>query len=684
MTVVIRSDEYRYPEFIEGQVLTHNDLNILRDFLYTKYAFRGQSLWGFGVGCGLDGSISGSTLRITPGFAVAGHGRELIRETDRTFALGSITPDTTSYPFIESGPGGYTAIIRPTEVVEESGGTCDESGCTTHTRLHQETAEIVLVAGRLNLGPLLGSTAFTLTPIVPRTNPTLTGFPALRDALYTALSGLVEQETRDLLKALKLEGPKGIDLLKVGIVNEVLYTLWDYLLCKQTESVPCFGQTLGAVALGWLHQSGTTWSWECRYRHHFQVSLALYRAIRGYTCQDLCDRYLDHIRVLVEDFTPPAVPTSPPAGGTTTTPDIDVHICTLEEIRRGDCYAWHGRREDLPYEVTIDPNLGRGLPEGFPPPHDGGDPPDWYRGMREVENVTDILTTDPLQLGVITAFSVLGYDGEVAAGAIEDAITGAGLQPDVTVMPEGDLAKVVEHPTADAEHPFSGGEYSLMATPSDSIALGVNSAGFVTMMATVPTSKSLGQISDLRSDALGAKAAADLATLAVSQAETRLGNLEDGMEGVQRNLESFPDAGEMQHAVSLDERVSFLEGAFEGGTRTSRSPIVGGPSGGIANTINASIYQVLDTFRDAIKAGVTQRAGPTVRDLLETVEPEMAVMKRASVSGTLLTEAEPEAVLAVIDSLNEAVVAMGVDPKSPEMKEAVAAVAELKSALGIG
>jgi hypothetical protein len=683
MTVVIRSDEYRYPEFIEGQVLTHNDLNTLRDFLYTKYAFRGQSLWGFGVGCGLDGSIAGSTLRISPGFAVAGHGRELIREAETSFGLGSITSDTTSYPFIDTAQAGYTAIIRPTEVVEESGGTCDESGCTTHTRLHRETAEIVLVRGRLNLGPNLGSTAFTLSPIVPRTNPTLTGFPALRDVLYTALSGLVDQETRDLLKALKLDGPKGIDLLKVGIVNEVLYTLWDYLLCKQAETIPCFGQTLSAVALGWLHQSGTTWTWECRYRHHFQLSLVLYRAMHGYTCQDLCDRYLDHIRAVVEDFTPPPVPTSPPAGGgTTTTPDV--HICTIPEIRDGSCYGWHGRREDLPYEVDIDPTKGRGLPPGIPP-HGGGDPApdDYYRRFRAVENVEEILTIDPLQLGVITSFSVLGLYGETAGEEIEGAIRDAGLEPDVTVMPEEDLARVVERPGADTGHHIEGGEYSLTASPSDSIALGVNSAGYVTTMAIVPTTKSLGQISDLRGTTLDAKRAADLATTAVDQAQTRLGNLETSMQAVEFNLAEFPDTGAMEHAVDLDERVSHLEGAFEG-MGTSRSPIVGVPGGGWANTINASIYQVLDTLRDAVKAGVTQRAGVKVRNMLETVEPEMAVMRRASVSGAPLTSTEPEAVMAVIDSLHEAVLAMGVDPKSAEMKEVDGAIEALKSSLGMG
>ena len=72
--------EFRYPDFKEGQVLTHNDLNLLRDFLYSRTAAHARLLFGFGVACGLEGSLAGmGTAPITSKYPSQSTARPLSR-----------------------------------------------------------------------------------------------------------------------------------------------------------------------------------------------------------------------------------------------------------------------------------------------------------------------------------------------------------------------------------------------------------------------------------------------------------------------------------------------------------------------------------------------------------------------------------------------------------------------------
>jgi hypothetical protein len=739
MTVTLNPTEFCYPDFKEGQVLTHNDLNRLRDHLYTKLAFHTRALFGFGVACGLDGTIAGSTLTLTPGFALAQGGRELIRDTATTVALGSLTTDPTVYPFIQttsggSTLGGYTAILRESEQVQAAGGTCDAAGCTIHTEVHCQSSEIVFVPGRLDLGQYLGGAVFALSPVSPATDPTLSGFVALRDALYTALSGLVDEATRNQLKALALTGPKGVDLLKVGIVNEVLYTLWNYYQCKQAQTTPCFGMTgNAAVALGWVHQSGGTWIWECRYRHHYRLSLALYRAMQGYRCEDVCGRYLDHVRLIVEDFTPPVVPDDP--DDVEDPPDGGFHICTALEIKQGLCDDWWGGRDPHLPKDFLDPNKVQKHPK-FPPdpdgpivfPADGGDP--W-------ETIVNVNVLDPVQSGVINTHQVLGYGGEKTKEVLEKSILEAGSQPTVTVMTTEEMGDRRDIQPA------------VMAAASDSIYLGVNDAGAVAAVGIIPTSQTLAEVPGIANEARDASVRAGRALDDAAAARTAATQLEGGFSELRGDLtslsnsfdsftrrsseqigdfevelrqevqglrESIPDTMVLQQAAGLGEEfgemrkesiqlgdtvrahgetLDRLDGEAErvndridGMSRRFDAVAVraagGQPSPESVNEVNMALYKSLDSLREAASATATPETAPKVMEVLKGITPELNVIKGQVEAGVPLTEAEPEALTTVMDGMVRALQAAGLSADAPEVRDAQRQITELRSSLGLG
>jgi hypothetical protein len=678
MAVTISANQHCYPEFKEGQVLTHNDLNALRDYLYTKLSFHGRALIGFGVACGLDGTIAGSSLSLTTGFALAQGGRELIVDVaPNPVNLATVALDNTSYAFIDTSKGGVTPILRATETVQQASGECTAAGCTTHTDLHCEGAEIVYVAGQLKLGPDLGNSVFDLQPIIPKTNPSLTGFAGLRDNLYRALNGLVDNETRNLLSALRADGPKGIDLLKVGIVNEVLYTLWDYYRCRANESAPCGGYTgNAAVALGWASQSGGNWAWTCRYRHDFQLALPLFRGVHATGCEDVCGRYLDRIRELIQDFTPPAVP---PAGGGGRPPN-GTRICTIADIKAGRCPDWWGhRRPDWPPIKWIDPSRGR------PKPVNPGDPAPWEEVFTADpwETFAHANAVDPVAAGVINSFTLIGTDGPAMRGALENTIKDSGLDAAVTTLSISEFNQ--DERDGQLEH-------VLVAAASDTITLGLNDDGVVVALGIVPTGQTLGGVSAIRETAIGARdavanAVEELGGLQerVETFSTHTNEIQDSLSALQERVDGFKTRLDTQEVTvtRLDDSNTRLTTRLD---LISQRGTVGLGTGTVTTpgTINASIYEALDSMGRAIKAGSTRRAGPAVRQELANAAPQLSILQRETVGSTHVAAAQPVALVDVVDSMVLAIGKMGLADDAPEMKDLQANVSALKGQLGFG
>ena len=478
----LTSQETCFPEFVEGQSLTHLDLNMLRDFIYSRIGFTNRAMLGFGVACGLEGTVQGSNLQIGAGFAIA-DGRELALDVAQVIPLTGTSPGPALTPvpdFIDPAPGGFTAVLVPTEDWVAPSDECGETtGCRAHGDQWCQGAEVRFVAGRLSLPEWSEAPIFDLEPLDPE-QTSKTQFNTLAAAIAAELDEVLNAATLKLLTDLKLTDVPALDLMKIGLVNEVLYLAWEYFRCVAIQGSGCFGVTENRVALGWLSRSNGVWTWECRYRHHFELSLALYRAINGFGCRDLCSRSLDQIRVVLETFEPPVVPPGPEQPGESK-PDLD--ICKLKGYWQWGCRPLPTKK--LPshiYKGLVDPSkMVRRPPRGFPEEF-RTTPRDNELIYPTEDLVIDQGVFDPGNSGLIRTFDLVGKGGEKAKSALEGAIKGVGGTPQVQQpMPAGDLSDV------------DGFEQRLVVAASDTIYLGVNSDGRVVSVGAVPTSFAIGE-----------------------------------------------------------------------------------------------------------------------------------------------------------------------------------------------
>jgi hypothetical protein len=65
------------------------------------------------------------------------------------------------------------------------------------------------------------------------------------------------------------------------------------------------------VALGWVHQNGTGWSWDCRFRHDWDVPVGVALALIGGRCTDPCELYREQLNELIHLFDVPVTPAPP-------------------------------------------------------------------------------------------------------------------------------------------------------------------------------------------------------------------------------------------------------------------------------------------------------------------------------------------------------------------------------------
>lgn len=491
-----------WPDFQEGRVLTHNDLNRLRDYLYSKYTFQNRSLLGFGVACGLDGTVSGTRLTISPGFALTGDGRELRLDAEAGFELEDLAgSDLAEFDFVDADEDGYTAVLCADDTPRAAGGECDPDDCTLHTDVVDEGARVVFARGRLRTEGLFGHEVFDLEPLAIDKVATITGFKGLRDGLTKHLTPELAEPTVKLIAGLELTGPLGVDLMKVGILNEVLYAAWEYFRCRAYGTFDCFGEDRpDCVALGWISENGA-WSWDCGHRHHFELSRALYAAVRGERCQDLCQAHLDHVRAILETFQPP--PTQEEDPPKDWDPDVDVDLCDTRSWLKHRCTWWP---KDFPYEVELPPIRTKGK---FPI-DPLWDPPKSRDFVRPEELLVDLgfttpmpedvvvnLRNDPAGVGLMGTSQFVGFDGHQVEAAIESTLAGRGLRGTVDVVSMDDFGQT------------EGMRPGLVVAASDGIVLGVNGKGTVLAVGAVPTSETLQQVPGIRADATTAM---DLAT----------------------------------------------------------------------------------------------------------------------------------------------------------------------------
>lgn len=416
--------ESQYPVFQEGQTLTEEGLNLLRTFLHDRDRLLGR-LTGFGINCGLGGEVAGTSLSIAPGLALDQSGEPLLLVDPVRLDLPPTTDGT--FDFIETGPGGFTVVLESTDTTLPSTG-CSETDCDGHAELHDREARLRVVAGRLHdtRFDFSGEPLLSVSPLrVSRTSSVRGGFVALRNAILSRIGDRMDASIRAKLADLSLESRDlpAIRAFKAAFLNRVLFATLDYLRCEALMRVTCLraSETPG-VALGWVHQVGGTWRWECSHAHHWEPPRGLSLAVLGATCENPCGIYLERVQSLIDNFAVPVAPEpeDPPSSGGGRPGDYDV--CNP---RKKVIYRWC---EDLYFPPEV-------IPEDWPELFEGRDfPPDpgWIDPVPP-EVLYGVERTDWMEAGSIDLSPAWGGEAEAVQGALTEVVTGLDVEPNVVV-----------------------------------------------------------------------------------------------------------------------------------------------------------------------------------------------------------------------------------------------------------
>jgi hypothetical protein len=574
----------QYPVFEPGQTLTADDLNELRAFLHQRDRLVGRVI-GFGVNCGLGGVVSGTTLTIRPGLAVDQPGEPLVLRAERTIALPP-TPETVSYDFIATNPGGFSVVLEATDTVEPA-PECGEVNCAGHAEQHTRDVAVRVVAGRVTgtrmdfaTEPLL-----TVEPIRLALDSTPTNsYPALRDAIATRLTNGTSPLVSPALIA-KLQGTSiastdsaGIRGYKCGWLNMVLFATLDLLRTEAQLRLTCDRSTMRpGVVLGWVREVSSTWVFDCAFRHAWEPPRGFTETFLGGTCTDPAGAFRDELEALLAGFAPPdPVPVGDPKPPTE---------CPHGWIRVGNiCRPVIFPPQEVPEtwheKWRIDP-----IDPIWDPPRET-----W----RKPDLVYERLPVDVLGEKEFDLTDYLGHAGDDVKTVLSDFIQDQGAIADVKVVPTAEAAALEGYSPA-------GG-----FAPSDSVVLGVDSSGVVVSTGRVPAVQNVRTVGSALPAAIGAAAeaqaaATELRTLAVGF-ESQFERLDATIAGLGGNLStlqsdflayktSFDPVTFVDRIGTVEEglrglevvrtRVNVLEGKFDVITRVGGPGRIGGGGGGI-------------------------------------------------------------------------------------------------------
>jgi hypothetical protein len=461
-----------YPVFQEGQTLTRDDLNRLRAFLDDRDRGLGRAI-GFGINCGLGGEVQEDGLHISPGIAVDQRGEVIVLPAGVVIPLPPIPAE--SFEFVD-GAEGVTAVLVAAEV-EIAAPECDEEGCEAHASLTCRTASVVLDDGRLTgtrfdfaSEPLLSVEPLRIRPASTVEGP----FVALREAILGRVGDRLAADARAKLAGLRIESSDlpAIKAYKAAFLNHVLFAALDYLRCSQLVAFACLRTTeTPGVALGWLHQVGGAWEWDCNWRHAWEPPSGFSQALVGGRCDDPCGLYLDRLEGMILTFEVPVVPApeDPPDPG-----PIDPFPWCRRRRHPGDrwgiidledcgivVYPPEKLPEDWP-EIYVNPPWDPGYVDPIPPwVNYGTDPPEW------------------LESGVLDLSPGFGHEGPRVAGALRERISEGGVEPDVRVLTRSEATSL------------EGYEPAAAVSPSDVVVIVVDELGKVEATGHVSAGRAL-------------------------------------------------------------------------------------------------------------------------------------------------------------------------------------------------
>jgi hypothetical protein len=447
----------QYPVFDNGQTLTAADLNMLRGFLHERDRLVCR-MTGFGINCGLAGTVSGTTLTIQPGLAVDQNGEPLLLPAAHSIPLAppAMTP---SYDFVATAPGGFSVVIEATDAVVPQ-PDCGEANCAGHAELHARGVTVRTVAGRVTGTRMdfANETLLDAQPILLAIDSTpTTDFNILRNLLVTKLTNgtaplvspaLIAQLAATSVAAADSPGVKGY---KCGWLNMVLFATLDLLRALALFRLDWDRSTTRpGVVVGWVHQVGTGWVFDCAYRHAWEPPRGLTEAFLGGTCTDPASRYRDAVESLLAGYAPPDP--VPPGN-----PPVPLE-CPKGSVRYlGKCVPVYYPPFQIPDDWAVPWKIDPLGPVWLPPEVLWAEP--WKVYESEPWNVFDD--------GVIGAIDYLGYKAADVKDVLDTFITDNLGVPDVRVVTAGEIDGIAGYQPA--------GGFS----PSDTIVLTRNSAGVV-------------------------------------------------------------------------------------------------------------------------------------------------------------------------------------------------------------
>ncbi len=676
----------QYPVFEGGQTLTATDLNLLRAYGHQRDRLLGR-ISGFGVNCGLTGSVAGTTLTIAPGLAVDQRGEPLLLPAAQTITLPPTAGAT--FDFVAAGPGGFSVVLEATETIAPA-PDCGEEDCEGHAELHTVGVALRIAAGRIT-GPRFAFAQESLLTVEPMrlslTSAPQGSYVSLRDAIASRLrnsgsplisGALISKLESTSIASSDLPGVKGY---KAGFINQVLFATLDLLRCRALSAVACDrATTRPGVVLGWVHLVGGTWTWECGYRHAWEPPPGLSQALVAGTCGDPCGVYVDLVESLIAGYAPPDPPPPPSGGGgvVVVPGDVVYPICPKGWVLvGGTCMnVYFPPLEVIPewWQVfEIDP-LG---PVWNPPV-------DIYEHFEDiVEEVYGGYGWGYFDKTVVTGLPALGYDAEGAAGVLAATIEDLGGTANITVLTAGEVADLDGYEPA--------GTFNL----ADEIVLTQDGQGRVVATGRVPAAHTARKVgvelpaaTAKATEAIGLahaqQAGIDAVTGQVGGIAVEIAGLVDDVGGLTQFQQATAawrqqvdaELGGVGEAIvktveqqvgtrfmEMDRRVSTMEGAIDilGKTRAAGGfDAREGVSGQrLDQDMSMGITEFADTMTTGLSALVTSDNERTLGRYVKRAQAQAAELRTIAAGGEPI--AIGDAAVALLSTLRTAVKSAGVD-----------------------
>ncbi len=577
----------QYPVFVKGQTLTDDDLNELRDHLELADRTLGR-LIGFGINCGLGGSIANKQLTIAPGLAIDQLGEAIVLDVaPGPFGLPATAPATTPPDFLDPVPGGFTPVLTLT-TTDVPAVKCNEAGCEGHAQQREQTATITLYPGRLSdkvvdFGdePLL-----KLDPVLVRTSGSIDGaFVALRKAILDRMGSRLSADAAAKLATIAIDGDlPAIQGFKAGFLNQVFFAALDLLRCERLTAAGCVsGDGSVGVALGWAHDVQGDWAWDCEFRHDWQVPTGISLALIGGRCADPCDLYRDQLNAMILAFAVPVVPPkdAPPKDG-----GGDFSICL--DRGRGPYYSYISKY-DCPWVYVPPQKIPPDWREKWVKPKY---PPGPIYEDRPIYDIYEIEKPDITEAGIIGLEDAVGRKAENVVENLGQVLKDKGNTSEIQVVTQNQVEKV------------DGYRPGLIISAADTVVLTQDALGKVVGVGSIPATTAIRSVAV---EMPKATAAAGRAEVTAKSALDATGALGTSLAAVNQQVTAF---GTFQASILSWQSATDVR------------------LGGLSNEIQTKALAAVNDLQVRVGGQVEERVGVAVETfragLLDQVRAEIA------------------------------------------------------------